>query len=194
MNSQLLWFTARGAGAVSLILLSMVLALGVMAHSRFGTRWWPRFLTPAFHRNLSLIAVTFLVLHIVTAVVDPFTHLGLVAAFIPFGSYYRTIWLGLGTLSFEMMAAVILTSLLRPWFGAIVWKAIHFLSYPLWIIAVLHGLGTGTDSRSLWMLSITIASIGLVVGASAFRLLSPSPDPLSTEKRRAATSFRGAAR
>jgi sulfoxide reductase heme-binding subunit YedZ len=194
MNNQLLWFTARGAGAISLILLSIVVALGVLAQSRFGTRWWPRFLTPAFHRNLSLMAVVFLVLHIVTAVIDPFTHLGLVAALVPFGSYYRTVWLGLGTISLELMLAIIATSLLRPWFGASVWKAIHFLSYPLWALAVLHTLGTGTDAGAAWMEAITTASVGLVAGAIAWRLLSPSADPLAPARRSALSNFRGSAR
>ncbi|HEV3312967.1 MAG TPA: ferric reductase-like transmembrane domain-containing protein [Chloroflexota bacterium] len=194
MNNQTLWFTTRGAGMVSLILLSAVLALGVMAQSRFGTRSWPRFLTPAFHRNLSMVAILFLLLHIVTAVTDPFTHLGFVAAVAPFGSYYRPIWLGLGTLSFELMLAVAVTSFIRPRIGSRAWKTIHFLSYPLWGIAVIHGLGTGSDSSALWMRGITIICIAAVVGAAAWRLLSPSGDPLAGDKRSAASAFRGVSR
>ena len=80
MSNTLLWYTTRGAGAVSLLLLSGVLVLGVLGTARFEAPGWPRFLTTAFHRNLSLMAIAFLALHVMTAVVDPFTSLGWVAA------------------------------------------------------------------------------------------------------------------
>ena len=79
MSSQLLWYTTRGAGAVSLVLLSAVVILGLLARLRFESRGWPRFLSAAVHGDLALMTLVFLVLHIVTAVVDPFTHLGLAA-------------------------------------------------------------------------------------------------------------------
>ena len=100
MSSQLLWYTTRGAGAVSLVLLSAVAVLGLLARLRFEASGWPRFLSAAVHGDLALMTLVFLVLHIVTAVVDPFTHLGL-AALVPFGSYYRTLWLGLGAIAFD---------------------------------------------------------------------------------------------
>ena len=102
MSSQLLWYTTRGAGAVSLVLLSGVVVLGLLARVRFESHGWPRFLSSALHGDLALMTLVFLLLHIVTAVVDPFTHLGLIAALVPFGSYYRTLWLGLGTIAFEL--------------------------------------------------------------------------------------------
>ena len=94
----------------------------------------------------------FLVLHIVTAVVDPFTHLGITAALVPFGSYYRTFWLGLGTVAFELMLAIVATSLLRHLIGVRVWRAVHWLAYVCWPVAVLHGIGTGTDASTPWMI------------------------------------------
>jgi sulfoxide reductase heme-binding subunit YedZ len=71
LNSTLLWYTTRGAGVVSMVLLSGVMALGMLTRARAGGRRWPRFLTAALHRDLSLMALVFLGLHIVTAVVDP---------------------------------------------------------------------------------------------------------------------------
>src|SRR2546426_5599819 len=102
MTDQLLWYTTRGAGAVSLIMLSAVVVLGLLARVRVQRPGWPRFLSAALHRDLSLLALVFLALHVVTAVVDPFAHLGIVAATVPFGSYYRAFWLGLGTVAFEL--------------------------------------------------------------------------------------------
>jgi sulfoxide reductase heme-binding subunit YedZ len=186
VSNQLLWYTTRGAGAVSLVLLSVVVVLGLLARLRVESRRWPRFLSAAVHGDLALMTLVFLMLHIVTAVVDPFTHLGLVAAVVPFGSYYRTLWLGLGTIAFELLLAIVATSLLRHRIGARAWRAIHWLAYASWPIAVLHGIGTGTDVTALWMLVVDAVCIGPVLIAVGWRLSAAPPDPLAEERRDAA--------
>ena len=148
MTSQWLWYTTRGAGVISLVLLSAVVCLGLLTRLRVRGEGWPGFLTAAVHQDLALVALFFLGLHIVTAVVDPFTSLGIVAAIVPFGSSYRTVWLGLGTLSFELGLAVGLTSLARRVIGARLWRAVHWLAYACWPLAVFHAVGT-RDRRPL---------------------------------------------
>ena len=184
MNDTVLWYTTRGAGAVSLVLLSAVVVLGVLSSLRFEVPSWPRFLTTGLHRNLALTAVVFLALHIVTAVVDPFTHLGWLAAVIPFSSYYRTFWLGLGVIAFELLAAITISSLVRGLIGHSTWRAIHWLSYGSWPIAVIHGFGTGTDTWSSWMLAIDVVCIVAVGGSVIARLAMNSPDPLAADRAR----------
>jgi DMSO/TMAO reductase YedYZ heme-binding membrane subunit len=184
MNNTILWYTTRGAGAVSLVLFSAVVVLGVLSSLRFEVPSWPRFLTTGLHRNLALTAVVFLALHIVTAVVDPFTHLGWLAAVIPFSSYYRTFWLGLGVIAFELLIAITVTSLMRGLIGRSAWRAIHWLSYASWPIAVVHGFGTGTDTLSGWMLAIDVVCISVVVVSVGARLLLRSPDPLAADRAR----------
>jgi methionine sulfoxide reductase heme-binding subunit len=184
MNNSILWYTTRGAGAVSLVLFSAVVVLGVLSTLRFETSSWPRFLTTGLHRNVSFTALVFLALHIVTAVVDPFTHLGWLAAVIPFSSYYRTFWLGLGVIAVELLVAIVLTSLVRGLIGHGAWRAIHWLAYASWPIAVIHSFGTGTDTWSAWMLVIDVVCIFAVLGAVATRLLTRSPDPLAADRAR----------
>ena len=182
MSDIVLWYTTRGAGAVSMILLSAVVILGVLSSVRFQSAGWPRFLTPALHRNLALMTLVFLALHIVTAVVDPFTHLGWLTAVVPFSSYYRTFWLGLGTIAFELLAAVVVTSLLRGLIGQVAWRAIHWLAYASWPVAVIHGFGTGTDALSAWFMVLSIVSVGAVAIAIVYRILQRSPDPLTSAR------------
>ena len=182
MPDTVLWYTTRGAGAVSLILLSSVVVLGILSTLRVESPSWPRFLTTGLHRNIALMTLVFLALHIFTAVVDPFTHLGWTAALIPFSSYYRTFWLGLGAIALELLIAIVVTSLVRGYIGHGLWRAIHWLTYAAWPIGVIHGLGTGTDSTSAWMLAITAACIA-AVGMSIFLRLNAGPrDPLSTAR------------
>src|SRR6202521_2128223 len=184
MNDTVLWYTTRGAGAVSLVLLSVVVVLGVLSTLRVEGPSWPRFLTIGLHRNVTLIALVFLALHIVTAVVDPFTHLGWLAAVVPFSSYYRTFWLGLGVIAFDLLLAITVTSLVRGLIGHAAWRAIHWLAYASWPVAVVHSFGTGTDTWSAWMLVIDVVCTLAVAGAVGARLLMRSPDPLAADRAR----------
>lgn len=182
MTDTVLWYTTRGAGAVSLILLSAVVVLGVLSVLQVQSAGWPKFLTTGLHRNLALMAMVFLALHIVAAVVDPFTHLGWLTAAIPFSSYYRTFWLGLGTIAFELLAAIVVTSLVRGLIGQGAWRAVHWLAYASWPVAVIHGFGTGTDAWSAWFMVLSIVCVGSVTAAVVYRILRGSDNPLASAR------------
>ena len=188
MTNSVLWYTTRGAGTVTLLLLTAVVVLGILSALRVHTPRWPAFLTTGLHRNLALMTLVFLALHIVTAVVDPYTNLGWAAALIPFDSYYRTFWLGLGVISFELLVAIVATSLIRGMLGRSAWKTIHWLTYAAWPVGVAHGLGTGTDTWSAWMLAITALCVAVVLTAVIFRITGGSTDPLAAAR----TDFRAA--
>jgi sulfoxide reductase heme-binding subunit YedZ len=162
-SSRAYWYLARGTGATSLLLLTAVVVLGVIGSMRvaFAPRW-PRFAIDSLHRDLSLMVIVLLAVHIITSVLDSFAPIRLVDAVIPLASSYRPLWLGLGALSFDLLLALVVTSLLRRRFGYRSWRAVHWLAYLSWPVAVLHGLGTGSDTKSLWMLILT-AACGLAV-------------------------------
>jgi len=182
VSNSVLWYTTRGAGAVTLILLTAVVVLGILSALRAQSATWPRFLTAGLHRKLALLTLVFLALHITTAVIDPFTNLGWMAAVIPFSSYYRTFWLGLGVIAFELLLAVVVTSLMRNVIGLRAWRAVHWLTYASWPVAVIHGFGTGTDSWSRWLIAITIACAAAVGTSVLYRIMAGSTDPLAASR------------
>ncbi len=173
------WYLTRSTGAVALILLTLALALGVVNVRRWSSETWPRFVVDSLHRNVSLLALAFLCLHVLTAVLDSFAPISLVNAVIPFTGTYRPFWLGLGALSFDLILAVIITSLLRRRMGHSTWRAVHWLTYASWPIALLHGLGTGSDVKSTWMLAISIGCLIVVVAAVLVRVAAGWPDQLA---------------
>jgi hypothetical protein len=170
-----LWYLTRGTGVVALLLLTLSVALGVVDTLRVQSDRWPRFVVDTLHRNASLLALAVLAVHIVTSVLDPFAPITVLDAVVPFASAYRPIWLGLGTLASDMLLAVIITSVARRRIGHRVWRATHWLAYACWPIAVVHGLGTGTDTKFPWMLLITAACLLVVLGAVIARLRSGWP-------------------
>ena len=175
MNDTILWYATRGAGVVSLVLLTGVVVLGILSVMRWQTASWPRFLTTGFHRNLALTTLIFLAIHVVTAVVDPFTALGWEAALVPFSSPYRRFWLGLGVVGIYLLLAIMATSLLRPLFGPRIWRTVHWLGYAMWPVALIHSIGTGTDPRFAWMLVIEALCVGSVIAAVAWRVSRGAP-------------------
>lgn len=151
------WYLTRASGAVALILLSLSVVVGIMAIGRVQSRRWPRFAVDGLHRSSSLLAIVFLLLHIVTAILDSFAPISLLDAVIPFAGAYRPLWLGLGATAFDLLLAVAITSGLRLRLGHRAWRAAHWLAYAVWPIAVLHGLGTGSDVRQGWMTFVYLA-------------------------------------
>jgi sulfoxide reductase heme-binding subunit YedZ len=167
---SLLWYATRGAGMVSLILLTAVGCLGMLTVGRWQRPGWPRFLTAEFHSNLALISIVFLVIHILIAALDPYTSLGLASALVPFSSPYRGFWLGLGGVSMYLLAAIIATSLLRDRVGRRTWRAVHWLSYAAWPLAVMHSVGTGTDGGTAWGLLLVGGCVLAVVVSLGWRI------------------------
>ena len=166
-----LWFATRGAGTATLLLLTGVVALGVVtAGSAARSRIWPRFVSAELHRNLSLFTVVFLLAHVVTAVADPYAKLGWRDAAIPFVSAYRPFWLGLGVIAAELLLALVVSSALRPFLGFRAWKTVHWLAYASWPVAIFHSLGTGTDAPATWSVALVVACTLTVVAAVAWRI------------------------
>jgi sulfoxide reductase heme-binding subunit YedZ len=167
-----LWYAARSTGYVSLLMLTAILVLGILTAMRWEGQEWPRFLTQAVHRNLSLLVLVFLGIHIVASVVDPFAGIAVLNTVAPFTGSYRPVWMGLGVLSMELLVALVITSLLRQRIGFTAWRAVHWAAYACWPLALLHTLGTGSDVRSVWALLIGLGCVGAVVFAIVWRLTS----------------------
>ncbi len=169
------WYLTRGTGTVALILLTLSVALGIANVQRLRTDRMPRFVLDAVHRNVSLLAMVFLVLHIVTSLLDGFAPIRIVDVFIPFVSAYRPLWLGFGAVAFDLMVAIVITSLLRRRFGYRAWRITHWAAYASWPVALLHGLGTGSDTKQGWMLVLVGAAVIVVIVAVVSRATAGWP-------------------
>ena len=169
-GSTALWYLTRATGLVSLILLSATVVLGTIASVGWTSDRWPRFLSQSVHRNLSLFCIVLIVVHVFTTVADGYVPIGLADAVIPFRSPYRPIWVGLGAVAFDMLLAVGITSALRRRIGVAAWRGVHWLAYACWPIAVLHGLGSGSDARLPGAMLVFVLCMASVAGAVAWRL------------------------
>ena len=173
---------SAATGVISMVLLSAVVVLGILLDRRVRLPGQPRYAGLSLHRYISLLAVGFLALHIITAVVGQYARIGLAATVIPFTSAYARSWLGLGVIASDLMVAIIATSLLRRHLSHRTWRTIHWLAYACWPVALAHSLGTGGGMRSGALLDLTIGCASAVVAAAGWRLASSVryravPDP-----------------
>jgi sulfoxide reductase heme-binding subunit YedZ len=172
-----LWYLSRGTGAVVLLLLTVSVVLGIVDQRHWRPPGWPRFVLDALHRNVSLLVLALLAVHIASSVIDSFAPIRLVDAFLPFVSAYRPVWLGLGALAFDMLLAVLITSALRRYLGHRIWRMVHWLAYVSWPVAVVHGLTTGTDGKAAWLLALTTTCAVAVLIATWARVIAANPEP-----------------
>lgn len=164
------WYATRGLGVATLIVLTATVVLGVVTAVRWTGQSTPAFVAADLHRNLSLIGVSLLAAHVVTTVLDPFAHISVRDVIIPVGAAYRPVWLGLGVVGAEILMAVAASSLLREKVGLRTWRLIHWTAYASWPLAIVHGLGTGSDARAPWLVGVVASCVVAVLVAVAERI------------------------
>lgn len=170
-----LWYLTRGTGLVALLLLTGTVVLGILGSVRFSTPAWPRFVQQGLHRNLSLLTVLLIPIHVITSVADGFVPLTIFDAVVPFYAKYRPVWVGLGAIAFDLLIALVITSLLRHRIGQPSWRFIHWLAYLCWPIALIHEIGTGSDATNALVVLIDIVCVASVLTALGWRLYTGWP-------------------
>jgi predicted ferric reductase len=162
------WYLTRASGFISLVLFSVAFTLGLLTAGRVWSPRWPRFVTESLHRSVSLIAVSMVVVHVATILLDSYVKIDIQDAVIPFVSAYLPFWVGLGAIAFDVIIALIITSLLRSRLNRFWWRAVHWLAYISWPVALAHTIGIGTDR--LWVLGVVALSVFMVVAAGVYRV------------------------
>jgi sulfoxide reductase heme-binding subunit YedZ len=183
MNDAM-WAFGRVSGIVALILLTASVVLGIITRSGRPLPGLPRFSISLLHRNIALLASTFLVLHVGSLMLDSYARLSVTDIVVPFLGAYKPFWQGLGTVALDLLIAIVVTSLFRKRFGVRVFKAVHWLTYAMWPIALVHAIGNGTNGTSGWFLLLSAACVIAVASAIVWRVSSRFIE--SSEARKAA--------
>lgn len=181
MSNELLWYLSRATGIASIVLLTAVVVLGVVTAGRRDPRAERATVVMALHRWLSLGMLSFLLLHIGTAILETYVAIDVISLLVPFTSDYATVWVGLGTLAFDILLAIIATSMLRHRLPERVWRLVHWGAYAMWPLGLIHGIMLATSDQPL-LAATTIASGGVGAAAIAWRVTSSYAD---RDRRRA---------
>lgn len=164
--AEAFWALGRASGLVLLVLMTGTLLLGIL--TRRGRPFvLPRFGVALLHRNIGLLSVVFLVVHVVAMLSDPYAQLRLVDLVVPFLAAWSPVWVGLGTVALDLTVAVVVTALLRQRIGQRAFKAVHWAAYLLWPSALLHAIGAGSDTPAV--LAVGGGCAVAVVAAAVWR-------------------------
>jgi DMSO/TMAO reductase YedYZ heme-binding membrane subunit len=155
---------------MALVLLTITMVLGLTTTTRARARNWPGFAQQEMHRRISILAVVFLGVHVLTSVLDTYVNISWVSIVVPFTSHYSSFWVGIGAVALDLMLAVFVTSLLRSRMRPGTWRAVHWLAYLSWPVAVAHTYGMGTDSSEGWVVALGAACTLAVAAALAWRV------------------------
>jgi sulfoxide reductase heme-binding subunit YedZ len=170
-GSTAFWYASRATGIVALLLLTAVLVLGILVNRQGRLPGLPGFAVTSLHRNISLLSLAFVAVHVLTAVLDTYVSIPLLSGVIPFASGYERFWLGLGAISLDLMLAIIITSLVRGRLNRILWRAVHLLAYLSWPVAFAHSIGSSNDMQHGWLLYLALVCALAVTGAAGWRLV-----------------------
>jgi methionine sulfoxide reductase heme-binding subunit len=187
------WYASRATGILALLLLTAVLALGILVNRQGRLPGLPRFAVTNLHRNLSLLAVAFIAVHVLTAVLDTYVSIPLASAVIPFASGYERLWLGLGAIAFDLMLAMIITSLVRGRLNRTLWRVVHLFAYVCWPVAFAHSIGSSKDLQRGWMLYLAVGCALVVAAAVIWRLTNAARQLPRAERVAAQLAQHGAA-
>ena len=169
-QGPMLWYLNRGSGVALLLVLTITLCLGILSARAGRARLVPRFVGQQLHRNLGVLALVLVVGHVATAVADSYVDIRWWQALSPVGATYKPLWLGLGSIAFDVMLVVVLTSLLRERLGQRAWHAIHLLGYVSWPFALVHSVGIGTDATTVWGRQVGLGCLAVVALAAVVRM------------------------
>jgi predicted ferric reductase len=167
------WYLTRAAGFVAYLLLFASVALGLLLTTSVP-KPLRRFEVFDMHRFLALLALGVTTFHMLIVLPDGFIGFSLRELLVPFASPYAQVYMALGTLSLYLMAIVIGTFYLRPLVPYSAWRTIHYTTFAVFGLALVHGLGAGTDTSVSWALALYAVTGGIVLALLTRRVTSGS--------------------
>ncbi|HVV37038.1 MAG TPA: ferric reductase-like transmembrane domain-containing protein [Acidimicrobiales bacterium] len=180
------WYIARSSGLVAWVILaaSMVWGLSISSRAAFGRRRDGTLRRPHpawqldLHRYLGGLATVLVVLHVLAAIADSYLHFTIAGVLVPFASAWRPAAVAWGVVGLYLLVAVEVSSLAKKHMPKSTWKAIHFASYPLFLVSTIHGVTAGTDARG-WIVRLFVsATFAVISGLTALRAQPPAPKVL----------------
>ena len=175
-TSQLAWELGRETGMVAYLLLLGSVILGLVVSLQWRSARWPRFISTEMHEFTTLLALLATGAHTLAIAVDPFMHFSLGEITIPLASHYRPAWMAWGIVGAYLMIAIWFSKQARSRVGYAWWRRFHYTTFFAYVMVTLHGLGMGSDTRTVWAGAVYIGGFLAVTGLLAARLLTP-PSP-----------------
>ena len=173
-TTSLTWEIARAGGFMAYGLLSASVVIGLVVSLKWRSPRWSRYITTELHRFVTLLALVFTAIHTVMVAIDPFIQFSLPEVLVPFVSHYRTLWIAMGIVSSYFLVAIYLSERVRPFVGYEWWRRFHELSFGAFALALVHGIASGSDTKTPWATAIYGGSVAIVAALVLVRAFPPT--------------------
>jgi predicted ferric reductase len=167
------WYLSRSSAMVSFVLLWCSMALGLAITNKMARAWPGGPTVAALHEYASLLGLAAGVFHALILLGDGYIGYTLNQILIPFaGDTYRPLWVGLGQVALYLSVLVTLSFYVRRWMGYRLWRLVHYLSFAVFLLALAHGLMSGTDSGTLLARDLYWVSAVSLAGLTCYRVMA----------------------
>jgi len=169
---QAFWFLSRGSALAAFGLLWVSMALGIGVTNRMARLWPGGPQAVDLHEFASLLGLVFAVFHGLILLGDRYIGFTLAQVLIPFASSgYKPVWVGLGQIGAYLWGVILVSFYARRRIGTRNWRLIHYATYASFLLALIHGLASGTDSSTPWMAAVYWVSTGSLLFLTVYRIL-----------------------
>ena len=194
-SPKVYWYLSRATAFVSLSILWLSMALGLGITNKMARLWPGAPAAFAIHEYVSLLGLAFALFHAFILLGDHYINFTAAQILMPFGTVgYRPFWVGIGQIGFYIWLIVTLSFYIRSMIGQKTWRVIHYLSFAMYMMGLLHGLFSGTDSAATWAQwyywisggSLLFLLVHRIVNTISEKIISHSkqvkPTPLPTQQ------------
>jgi len=179
-SPKVYWYLSRATAFVSLTILWLSMALGIAITNKMARLWPGAPAAFAIHEYVSLLGMAFAIFHALVLLGDRYINFTLAQIFIPFATVdYRPTWVGIGQIGFYVWVIVNLSFYVRSSIGPKTWRALHYLSFGMYITGLLHGIFSGTDTPAGWAQWYYWISGGSLLFLLVYRILNTIAEKLA---------------
>lgn len=162
------WNYCRATGIVAYLFLWLAIFSGLLSKTKILLSVSLASLFSDVHRKSACVSLCFVIFHALILIYDDYLKLTFFDLFVPFQSTYQSINISLGILAFYGILLVIVSMFFLGGKAFAYW---HFLTYPVYFLALWHGINIGTDSHTEWMQMIYWSTGSLIVVVSIYRII-----------------------
>jgi sulfoxide reductase heme-binding subunit YedZ len=173
--SPITWYVARASGIVLYLLVWLSVMTGLGLTTALLDRYGGRGVVFSLHTFSTELTNGFLSLHLLSLAADPTVRLSPRELLLPFATRWHEPWTGCGVLAAYLMVLIGVSFAVKRIIGHPAWRALHWLTFPLYALAFLHGLGAGSDAPLSWAQVLYLTTASPVVFFSLYRLLCRGP-------------------
>jgi sulfoxide reductase heme-binding subunit YedZ len=174
-TAQVFWLASRALGIVAIVLLSLSVSLGLAMSSRLLRRPGLPATLKRYHEAATLVTIGLICAHGGVLLLDGWLQPSLAGVTLPFALGYRPFWTGLGVIGAWLALILAGSFYVRRWIGVKTWRWLHRWTVAVYVLALAHVIGAGSDGSARWMLALLAVLVAPNIFVLAYRMLPAAP-------------------